>query len=664
MNWRQKLRSVAETLGLTEKLENKSLSNEELQQIQEAYHREYQVTLRDDMNAEEQQAQQQMLDAIYSACVSASGAQPAEGSSAEQPGGGAPATQEAVIEAINTLGNRIQTLASRPSEDRPEHQESTRIVPLMGIGNTAEYLFGIQAPMYSMNLRWNKIAANPRAVAALGEPSQQDEQAFYQASREYGLALQKRMQHLQDIGAIADLKALASGQFAVDYAGVEGLGDMGTQFTVRRQDAIIARVLSTRALTDFFPVRYGIQDNDVIFNAFFGEVSQAWQEGEKYKGSMKIENERGYVDDCMIKMKWGPMKNIERTYIGYLNTSGSDPIKWNMIEFMILGALLTAQGEQNKRRVRGIYVHPGTGVGDSYLNGSTGLVYTLLRYVHTNSLLVNDDEDKSYRSYTESTMLAAVKAFVSDVMTSLGEDEDLTGKKLYLNARHKAWWLKCIRTQFHLDTDFDGVNSYANVVPDTEVQIEWLPYLGNLCFMMIQQPGNIQFLEYLPGEMMALKTEQQMEMVRAWSTWKEGTSASLVGRKFSNKAALVANDFEWQQIFINKFCKSLAAGATKADGKNGFYFETVANESATAITDIENAKAGVAYVIECGSTTNATTIAKSGKFSEISAAWSPSATGDYIMVVLNADGTKFLELERCVAGTRTVNTTLQPHLPA
>lgn len=678
MNWREKLKTVAEKLGLTAKLEQKTLSNEEFQQIVNAYQEDYQVTLRDDVNAEavqqaQQQAaqeQQQLLNQIYEAVVVASGQQPETSQQAAV--SQQPATQQGIIDAIHELGNRFQQVISRPDDDHAAHEGSTVIIPINGMAHTPEFLFGINAPMFSMDLRWNRIMANPSAAAAMGAPTQEQEHAFHKAVRGYGQSLMQRMQYLVQNG-LTDLKALAAGEFSTNYAGVDNLGDMGTQFTVRRQDAIIARVLSTRNMTEFFPVRYGIQDNDVIFNAFFDEVSQAWQAGPVYKGGMKIENERGYVDDAMIKMMWGPMKELERKYIAYLNTSGSDPIKWTMVEYQLLNSLLQAQREQNIRRMRGIYVAPETGVAGSYLHTSTGILYRLIDYIHSNKLLVTDDEDKTYRSYTESTMLAAVKAFVDDVTSHLGEDENLSGKYLYLNERHKPWWLKCIRTQFHLDSDFTGVESYANVVPDTEVHIIWLPYLGNTKFMMIHEPGNLQFLEFLPGEMMAIQMEQQMELVRAWSTWKEGTSAAFLGKRFSSKADLVANDYEFQQIFLNKFCSSLAADATKADAKNGFWFETIANDGTTtgegaqavttapAITDIEHAKAGVAYIIECGSTTNATTIAKDGKFSEISSNWAPQAVGDYIMVVLNVAGTKFLELERMVNGVRTINATLNPH---
>ncbi len=678
MNWKEKLKTVAEKLGLTAKLEDKSITAEELQQILEAYEKDYQVTLHDDMAAAQAEAarqqaseeNQKLLNQIYEAVVVACGHEQPD--TTQQP-----ATQQGIIEAINNLGTQIQTLSRQPADDEPETHARAVIVPLAGFGNTTEYLFGVQAPMFSMSERWNRIAANPAMAAVLGNPTQEQEHSFYRQAREYAASLQQRMAFLVEHKMTADLKLLASGEFSTTYApGVASLGDLATQFVVRRQDAIIARVLQSRQMTQWFPVRYGIQDNDIIFNAFFGEVSQAWQEGEKYKGSMKLENLRGYVDDVMLKMKWGPMKDIERKYIGYLNMEGSDPIKWTMIEYMMLNSLLTAQLEQNRRRMRGIYVHPGEGISDSYLHGSTGILYTLLRYIHENRLQVTEDSDKTYRSYTSSTMLAAVQAFVSDVKTNLAEDENLNGKKIYLNERHKDWWIKCIRTAYGKDIDFRGPDSYANHVPDTELEIIWLPYLGNLCFMMIHEPGNLQFLEYLPGEMMNVKMETQMEMVRAWAVWKEGTSAAFTGRQFASKAALLANKFEWQQIFLNKFCKSLAKDAVKADADNGFWFETIANDGTTtgeganavttapALTDIENAKNGVAYVIECGSTTNATTIAKSGKFSEISAAWTPTAVGDYLMVVLNAAGTKFLELERCVGGTRTINTTLQPHIPA
>ena len=153
-----------------------------------------------------------------------------------------------------------------------------------------------------------------------------------------------------------------------------------------------------------------------------------------------------------------------------------------------------------------------------------------------------------------------------------------------------------------------------------------------------------------------------MEMVRAWAVWKEGTGAAFTGRKFNSKEEMDKNAYEWQQIFTNIWAGSIAANATTADAAKGFWLITGKNTQATALTDITGAKEGVAYCIEIGDIGNATTIAKSGKFANITKAFSPSKVGDYIMVILRKDG-NFAELERRQAGVRTINTELQPNVP-
>lgn len=90
----------------------------------------------------------------------------------------------------------------------------------------------------------------------------------------------------------------------------------------------------------------------------------------------------------------------------------------------------------------------------------------------------------------------------------------------------------------------------------------------------------------------------------------------------------------------------LAAGATTCDADAGKHFVTIANAAATAITDITNAVDGDVYLIEGGSATNSTTIAKSGKFSRITAAITLAA-GNWIKVKFN--GLKFVEMDRYVA---------------
>lgn len=663
MNFKEKLKSVLDLLQLGKKFEDKTLSQEEFNSIVAEYQKKYQTTLNDDLAAEQAAKQtakqaaefQQMLNTIQSVIKSVdSASKENENPEGEQPQSNA--TLEGILESLNGMRADFQTLAKKPEEDKPLQSVTVSPVSINGFGNTPKYLFGVEHPMFSMQDRWNKIAANPRAAAALPEVDEQvDGVAFYKAAYGFAKSLKARYQYLQE-NKLLDAPALAAGKYATNYEGVDKAG-VGDQFIVLRQDALIARVLQLRDMTQYFPVAYGYQDRGLVFNAFFDEVSQAYQTGEVFKGGMKIENHMGYVDDAMIKMEWGPMKELERKYIGYLNKEGSDPIKWTMIEYQLLNTLTTAQVEQNKRRMRGIYVKPEAGVAGSYLNAGTGILYTLLRYVHQYDIKPHVDED--YRSYTQATMLAAVQEFLADVRSTVTEDMDIDQHVIYLNKNHQGWWIKNVRTTYGKDTDFTGPMGALSVVPDTTTHIIWLPYLGQLPFMMLHQPGNLQFLEYIPGEMLAMKMQEQMEQVRAWSTWKEGCSASFTGRRFDSRDAMDKNAYEWQQIFINLFAATIK---DKVDGNDGFWQVTGATTTADTITDIVNAKNGVAYCIEAGVAEHLPKIAKSGKFANISDAFTASKVGDYIMVIIGGDG-NFRELERCVGGKRTINKELQPNVP-
>lgn len=680
---KKKLQKILAKLGLTQKFENQELTAEDYSKLCAEYQKEYGNSMAADMAAERTSAQQaehqKQINELYGIVSKANKSQDGDDKNKDGDGGDGDgngdgngdngddgdgnddknkqnATFEQLASAVSTLAGNVQKLSQEPAQDKPTEHVQSPAVPVNGFATTSTYLFGIEHPMFSMKKRWNQITANPRLALASDPDEQADGVSFRQESVAFAKSLMQRFRYHQERNEL-DAKRLAEGTFATDYSGVDN-AKLGDQFVILRQDALIARILTLRNLTEFFPVRYGVQDRDILFNAFFGEVSQGYQPGGIFKGDMELEGEMGYVDDAMIKVQFGPMKEIERKYIGYLNMEGSDPIKWSMIEFCLLNLLTKAQEEQNQRRMRGIYVKPEAGIPSSSLNAGTGIWYTLLRYIHDYSIKPLDG--KGYRSYTSADMLDAVKEFISDVKSHLSEGMTLEKHVLYLNENHVDWWLANCRTAYGKDLDFTGPNSYRNHVPDTNIQIKWLPYEGQSHWMFLDIPGNLQFVEYLPGEMLAVKMEEHMEEVLGWSTWKEGTGAAFTGKKFTTKKEMDDNDYEFQQIFTNIPAADLVESV---DAKDGFWHMTNETTTASSITTIAHAKKGVAYCIEIGAeTTTMPKIAKTGEFENITDAWTPTAEGDYIMVILGKDN-KYRELERRVGGKRTINKEVQPNVP-
>ena len=666
MKFKENVQKILQKLGFAGSEESlKALTPDEWKQFFASYHEEFGTDFHTDMQAyqDEQRAvpDQAQINEAFSVLsglinpkqnVEGTAAHGVQDTKTEQP------TAQQVLDMAKAVSATFMAMGNHAADDVPMTTVAGSVVGFTGSGDREKFLFGIEHEFFSMDKPWNRFTANPASDQRLGD--KKIAASFGAEVESYSSSLAERYSYLQSHNQLNPEK-LAAGEFATDYSQVTGMKG-GEQYLIRRQDAIIARVLSIRQLTQYFPVRYGIQDRDVIFNAFFGEVSQAYQVGEVYKGDMEIEPEMGYVDDAMIKMKFGPMKELERMYIGYLNREGSDPIKWSMIEYAIMGSLENAQREQNMRRMRGLYVKPETGVAGSYLNAGTGVLYTLIRLHHEHKLLLTDDV--AYRTYDDTNMLETVQEFYKEILAKVSEDMSLDQHVMYLNENHKQWWIQNVREVYGQQQDFTGPNSYLNIIPDssTNMRIIWLPYLGQMPFMMMQVPGNIQFLENLPGEMLAMQTEMQMEMVRGWSTWKEGCSPAFVGRNFSSADKLKENDYLWQQIFLNKPSVTLEADATTADASKGFWFISGTNTAEKKLTAISNAKKGVAYIVECGNKTNVTGIDKSGSFESITEAWTPTAVGDYIMVMLNSQN-KFIELERCIGGVRKVNKTAQPNVP-
>ncbi|MCC8187142.1 MAG: hypothetical protein LIP08_06435 [Bacteroides sp.] len=638
MKFQKQLAAIFQKLNFFEKAKTHQLTKEEWDQIFASYKEEYGNDLKDDLQeAQQNQAaneeHQQILTLLRDVKLTDTSDQ-GNGSS-EDPQGNLVEMVTNLVKNYKELETKIEQMAPQATPDTPLETIQSGL-SINGPGQSKTHFLGIEHSLFDLKHRWN------------------------QAVKAFSNSLAERYNYLKENNMLNPEK-LASGEFGFDTSRLPD-AKLGDQYMIRRQDALIARMLTLREVTDLFPVRYGVQDREMITNAFFTEVSQAWQKGKIFKGSMKLVPEFGHVDDAMAKVEFGTMKEIERLYIGYLNTDGSDPIKWSMIEFALLNLYKNMQNEQNKRRVMGIYVKPEEGKPGSYLNASTGLIYTLVRYYHENKFLLHDDP--SYRTYDKTDMLDAVKEFVDDIQSNLTEDHNLSGKCIYLNLNHKTWWIKNLREQYRNDTDFSDPQGFENKIPDTDIPIKWVPNLGQLKWMMMQTPGNIMFLEFIAGEMFSVKIKEDMEEVKAWSTWKEGTSASFVGPTFRTKEELRENAYELQEIFMNKPAEAIPADATfvTIDPKRSFWFTTSENTQPTVLEELKKARKGFAYIIECGSTVNATEVKKAGQFDGITADWTPTQEEDYIMVTLNSAG-KFVELERQVGGVREINIALQPNIP-
>lgn len=675
--FKEKFHAVLVALGWIDKAKNNQLTQDDWNKIAASYKETHGTDFYADMSADQKATDDEKANAEKAAAHDAAlallnqSAEVVEDSASEDAGEGEGQQAEQTQNLEKGIKGITAQLAALQAENKvikealqKVNTENVATVEVIlnatgaGMKHSQTHLFGVKDQIFAIGSRWNQLFLNPGAVHLMGEADREVQDAFFGQFSAFAGKVAKGITGLHALGQLNPEVLRSSSNPDLTALTNAGLGDQFVQFRTRE---LLARVFELPDIFGMFPKRSGIQDRDLITNAFVGELTQAWQDSEaSLKGSVSLDPEMGYVDDAMILSKFGSFKELERKYIGYLNTNGSDPVKWSMIEWSLLMYMMQARKEQMQRYIRGIYLKPVAGTAGNFLNASTGIVNRIILYNIERKLRV--DEDASMATYDGTgtvfvdTLIEFGNWLIENVCPLGVNQSDI---KVYANDLHKQWFKTGYRSKYALHGDFTGTETMK--IPDTEIGIEWVPNMGGLKMYWATTPGNLQCLENIPGEMNKFYMERRLNNVYVQSVWKEGTSAAFAGLKAADEATLAAREWDKQMIWFPKPYTALAAGATTADAANGFWFKTVANAGATAITTISNKVAGQLYIIECGSLTNATTIAQDGDFSALTAAWTPTAVKDSIGVVWDAGAAKFKEIFRKVGGVLTYNPLTTPN---
>jgi len=639
--WQQRFIAVVTALGLLPKVKDGKLSADEQKQIFADYEKKYKVTFQADKEADEdaeteeqdfilsEQEQREIADLINDEGGDDDDEDNDEGegsSAASAPKTGKEANA-AMKKTIVKQKKAIKTLSSLPEDDGPvtvikagnvNDPKITGIV--MGhTPHTKTHLFGNECDFMSLDKWWNRITRD-RQEAKIENLSDEEKESFKKEFNSYTRSLMKRSDHLSKSNALGmlDYQKMISGTTSfTDYTDLDA--KFG-EYTVRRQDVILAFFRSLPSVVIIFPVQSGVRNKEVVPTVQFGELSQGYRKGRIFKGNVKFAAEIYWVNDVMFKYEFDDMIALQKRYVMDLSR-GSSVFQWTFIEWVIMWFGQQLFNEQQRRRVVGVRVPQQSVTANPAMFAADGVLRAIQRAEEELKVLPFD-----LGMYDEATIVDYVEKFRDEIDTILPNMENM---RIFANLKHKKWYVRAFRQKYGTDTDFTGVkDSVIDVNPE---QIVWVPNMPMNCYKMwVTSPGNIQSLEYLPNEMLGLKFKEDFESVTAQSRWMEGSVVQKVGIQYNTHAELEASKRQNQWLFTNYSVTKADPDATTLDGSLNTEYLTGENTAATALTDITKASEEAVYKIICGSLTNKTTIAKAGKFSKIADAWTPGAVGDYI----------------------------------
>lgn len=523
---------------------------------------------------------------------------------------------------ISALNDKIKTLSAMPENDPGKgagHSAGSGAV--FNIDDTQQ-LGGMPGEFFSLNRPYNM-----RAKAAL-------------------LANEGKMLPV----------AMAN---TVDYKSLQE--DLGAFYRTRWTDRLQSFLVELPTITKIYPTESGHQDLDTLTNLWLGEFSQADNSAKSdfskvTKGSYEFGTETLRMYGVMFAHTFKSLKELEKSWIGYLNREGSNPVKLSFIEYLLVETAKALHNERELRYINGVRKDPDPDVPGRAMEAADG-IYEFLRK------RVEGHIDFTPNGGTSGKTVYQIKPFALPHITAANIGEvfyqgtsmipsqfrDTGTIRLYIPSWMLPLYHKYNEAHYGQNIDYKAGITYVKEFP--AVQIITLPNADNHHRIFWTIDGNIKTFDHVAGEMLRFTLEQRNWSVDVWSNWKESIQAQAVGYKYTDPNLM---DGSRQLIWCNDYDRPDTYFMESEPDKNPSALlhssiVTVANTSQLDITDIADAQVGHLIQLKCGvgGDEAGVKISKSGKFDLISEAWTPNA-GDVIVLMKRADG-KFIEVSRTTA---------------
>lgn len=428
-----------------------------------------------------------------------------------------------------------------------------------------------------------------------------------------------------------------------DYSAI--IEDLGDYYKVRFKDDLNSFIKEYADLRKIFPVRSNIQDEAIIGNVFLEEFSQAYQSDFTSKGGFVFQPEKVKMYDVKFDHKFTKMKELEKNWLGYLNTSGSDALKMPFVKYLMQETLKKLFNEQQVRLINGVYVAPTSGVAGPAINAANGLRKLIRVKIAENKIKTFAIGEMNITNIVDN--LNTMATMIPEQLRNSG------ALKCYISEDLKYMYFKNLENTTATHQDYVPGNTKLKFHENISLVV--IPGMGLSQRVIFTFENNIMLCEDKPNEMSMIKYEQEDRSLKAWSDWRESVHIDMIGKQWDDIADA---DYEHQMIWVNDvdlpssvFEKMLADDTTPSVA-NHTSLESVANTAATAITNIDDMAIGQTVILKCGSDTNAITIAKSGNFANLKSAWSPSK-GDTI-TLYKRGATDIIDLGRTSVTTDAI----------
>jgi hypothetical protein len=279
---------------------------------------------------------------------------------------------------------------------------------------------------------------------------------------------------------------------------------------------ILSKMYAEDPFRNILPLISGVQDTYVADEVTVSELIQAYQKGFTPKGGVSIAPEILRTFGLKVDFVFTP-KDIEKTYLGHLKTSGSKPYDLPL-ERYIINRLMEKIGEElGYVTVNGVYVAPTTGTAGNMVDSMDGILHTLADLITATKIAPTTTGDVTADNIIDKIIV---------VWKSIPEKYRMKKMTCWLSETHLYNYFEKRKSLYGTHQDYVPGKT---VVDFTNCALRALPNSGATDRIIITFADNLVLLEDGTAEDQVFEVEKSERQVKVMFDFKRGAGFLISG---------------------------------------------------------------------------------------------------------------------------------------
>ena len=278
---------------------------------------------------------------------------------------------------------------------------------------------------------------------------------------------------------------------------------------------VLGKLYAAEDMRKYFNVVSGVQDEYVMTEMLFDELTQPYQKDWTPKGTATFTPEILKNRPVKVDFTLEP-KALEATWLGYLKTNGSSAEEYPFVQYIYERLIEKVARELNNTTINGVYVAPTAGTAGAAIAAFNGLLKIV-----TDAITATKITPIATGALSTSNIRTKVEQMV-DALPTEHRDQDLV---LLMSPSWARAYFRLNRTDFGANIDYKPGET---MVDFTNVKIVTPQYMNGSSRMIITPAANLFLLEDGVNEEERMIIEAEKRVINIMMDFKRGVGFGII----------------------------------------------------------------------------------------------------------------------------------------